>query len=92
MNQYDNLSQSVQVYLEVHNSHIDSTTGSGNPLVTAIIAMAKALNLTVVAEGVETQEQACWLVENGCDVLQGFLYGKPVDAVCFVEANKKSPK
>lgn len=46
----------------------------------AIVAMAHELGLRVVAEGVETSEQAQRLREYGCDILQGYLYGRPVDA------------
>jgi diguanylate cyclase (GGDEF)-like protein/PAS domain S-box-containing protein len=46
----------------------------------AIIAMAGTLGLTVVAEGVETREQAEFLREHGCDLVQGFFYSKPMAA------------
>jgi EAL domain-containing protein (putative c-di-GMP-specific phosphodiesterase class I) len=38
------------------------------------------MNLRVVAEGVETAEQLAFLRDNGCDVMQGFLYSEPVSA------------
>ena len=41
----------------------------------AIVMLAKSLELEVIAEGVETIEQAQLLVEQGCHILQGFLYG-----------------
>jgi diguanylate cyclase (GGDEF)-like protein/PAS domain S-box-containing protein len=44
----------------------------------AIIQLASELKLTVVAEGVETESQKNFLLENGCDVIQGFLFSKPV--------------
>jgi diguanylate cyclase (GGDEF)-like protein/PAS domain S-box-containing protein len=47
-------------------------------LVNAAIAMAHALGLKVVAEGVETDEQLTLLSNNDCDIAQGFLLGKPV--------------
>ncbi len=46
----------------------------------AIIAMGKALGLTIVAEGVETSEQQEFLREHACDEIQGFLFSKPVAA------------
>jgi len=46
----------------------------------AIILMAHTLGLEVVAEGVETVEQHRFLCESGCDLLQGFLYGRPMPA------------
>ncbi|MCG8050372.1 MAG: EAL domain-containing protein, partial [Candidatus Thiodiazotropha endolucinida] len=49
-------------------------------LVRTIVAMAQSLNLSLIAEGVETREQAEFLVETGCDNLQGFYYAKPMSA------------
>ncbi len=45
-----------------------------------IISMTKNLNLDVIAEGVETQEQKDFLLENGCSKIQGYLYHKPSNA------------
>ena len=49
-------------------------------LVSTIISLAHALNLTVVAEGVETDTQAQLLRQLGCDQAQGYLYGRPLTA------------
>ncbi|MEW8625954.1 MAG: EAL domain-containing protein [Candidatus Thiodiazotropha sp.] len=49
-------------------------------LVRTIVAMAQSLNLSLIAEGVETSEQAEFLVETGCENLQGFYYAKPMSA------------
>jgi diguanylate cyclase (GGDEF)-like protein len=48
-------------------------------LVSALIAMAKRLSLSVVAEGVETDSQASFLRSEGCDVLQGFYLSRPLE-------------
>lgn len=49
----------------------------------AVIAMAQKLELRVVAEGVETQAQADFLRLSHCDIVQGFLYSKPIPAAEF---------
>jgi diguanylate cyclase (GGDEF)-like protein len=54
--------------------------GGENQLVGAIVAMAQALGLSTIAEGVETLEQQKRLVELGCHTAQGFLYSRPVPA------------
>ena len=54
-------------------------------IVRAILAMSKSLKMKVVAEGVETLEQAQFLQDEGCELLQGYLFSKPLPAF---EANK----
>ncbi|HEX7990394.1 MAG TPA: EAL domain-containing protein, partial [Stenotrophomonas sp.] len=49
-------------------------------LTTAIIAMAHALGITVVAEGVEQEAQFELLSQRGCDLVQGYWLGRPLDA------------
>lgn len=46
----------------------------------AIIALGKTLELEVLAEGVETEEQKAFLIENRCDSMQGYLFAKPLSA------------
>ena len=46
----------------------------------AVIALAKSLNLKLIAEGVETQEQKDFIVDNGCHNIQGYFYSKPIPA------------
>jgi diguanylate cyclase (GGDEF)-like protein/PAS domain S-box-containing protein len=49
----------------------------------AIIQLARSLGLKTVAEGVETAEQRQFLSDQGCDMLQGYWYSKPLDAPSF---------
>lgn len=55
-----------------------------------IISMAKWLKLEVVAEGVETKEQATFLRNSGCDCAQGYYFAKPLPSADFEKYLKKS--
>ncbi len=54
-------------------------------IVSAIIRLAHSLRLEVVAEGVETAEQLEFLQREGCDLLQGYYFSRPLDAAGFTE-------
>lgn len=54
-------------------------------VVAAIVALAKAFDVTVVGEGVETQEQFDSLAATGCDLAQGYLLGRPITAIDTTE-------
>jgi diguanylate cyclase (GGDEF)-like protein len=55
-------------------------------IITAIVALGRALNVRIVAEGVETPEQQQFLKQLGCSGLQGFLLGRPMPADEFEKA------
>jgi diguanylate cyclase (GGDEF)-like protein len=63
-------------------AHKDSADAT---LIATIVAMARALGITTVAEGVETRSQAIHLNELGCDSAQGFMYSRPVGPDRLVE-------
>ena len=67
--------------LKIDRSFVTDTPGSADDvaIVTAIIQMARSLQLKTVAEGVETQGQIALLKELGCDVIQGFVVSVPMD-------------
>src|SRR4029453_18530529 len=54
--------------------------GTNEPIVRAVLAMTDAIGQRVVAEGVETEVQRDWLRDQGCDLAQGWFYGKPLPA------------
>ena len=66
--------------LKIDKSFIQDTPSDPDDtaIVQSILSMAKHLRLRVVAEGVETHAQADFLLLAGCDVLQGYLYAKPM--------------
>lgn len=65
--------------LKIDKSFVRDTPddGDGDAIVRSILAMAAHLRLRVVAEGVETREQADFLAANGCPVMQGYLFARP---------------
>jgi diguanylate cyclase (GGDEF)-like protein len=73
--------------LKIDRSFIKGVPGaeSDGAIVRAIVQMAQALAMTVIAEGVETEPQRCFLLELGCDEFQGFLYAPALDALSFEE-------
>jgi EAL domain-containing protein (putative c-di-GMP-specific phosphodiesterase class I) len=82
---YSGLSQIAHLPLDalkIDRAFISGMSGSAEhmAIVSAIINLARALGIAVVAEGVETEEQAMKLVELGCDEAQGHLFGRPVPA------------
>lgn len=56
------------------------TDADDKAITQAIISLSKSLNLKVVAEGIETPEQATYLIKNHCQYGQGYYYSKPMDA------------
>lgn len=61
-------------------------------IVQAIICMAKQLKLGVIAEGVETEEQAIFLAGNGCTDLQGYFFNRPLNAKAFTACLTARPE
>ena len=66
--------------IKIDRSFIKDLTSNENDkvIVKTIIAMGRSFGLTIVAEGVETVEQQDFLIEQGCDLIQGYLLGRPV--------------
>lgn len=71
--------------LKIDKSFVRAIGGQdkGEKLLAAILAFAKTLEMTVVVEGIETQAQADFCIERGCDFLQGYLFSMPVSAAEF---------
>ena len=65
--------------LKIDQSFVaDLDSPDGPAIIDAIIALAKTLNLRVIAEGIENEQQLAYLVEKDCDLLQGFYFSQPI--------------
>ena len=62
-----------------------STSHKNAAIVRSTIVLCHELNLTVVAEGAETQEELAWLKQSGCDMVQGYVMAKPMPLEAFLE-------
>ncbi|MCK5830546.1 MAG: EAL domain-containing protein [Methylococcales bacterium] len=72
--------------LKIDRSFISNMEGDGQiVIVNAILAMAKGMNITVVAEGIENQWQYDFLKQAGCDIGQGYFISKPIMIDTFEE-------
>jgi EAL domain-containing protein (putative c-di-GMP-specific phosphodiesterase class I) len=71
--------------LKIDRSFVNGAERGGRDgaLAAAIITLARDFGLSVVAEGVETPEQALFLIRHGCPVQQGFWFSKPVPSADF---------
>lgn len=58
---------------------------TNSALVRSIISMAKTLRKEVVAEGIEHESQAAFVLEHGCDYGQGFYYSEPLGNEAFLQ-------
>ena len=66
----------------------------GKAIIRAMVQLAKSLNVEIIAEGVETKDEADFMQSIGCNYIQGFLYGKPVsseDLQKRVESSRLEP-
>lgn len=74
----------------LHDTPCDADNAA---IIKLILAMAKQLNLKVVAEGVESHEQAKFLIRHGCDSMQGYLFAKPMPLAQWLDisASARAP-
>lgn len=82
--------------LKIDKSFVDDIPADpeANALVNAVIAIARSLNLSVVAEGVETDEQLWYLREQKCELIQGYRVSRPLpdgDIDAFLRDNPHYP-
>lgn len=67
----------------------DTDVERGKDIIQMVIALAKKLNIMVIAEGVETKEQADFLSKAGCVNMQGFYYAEPMPISEYEQFLKK---
>lgn len=69
--------------LKIDMSFLSSSTERARCIVRSVVRMAKEIGVQTLAEGVETREQYLFLREIGCEKIQGYYFGKPMDKLSF---------
>jgi len=69
--------------VKIDQDFVRDLTSDDAAIISAVISMARALNLRVIAEGVETEEQLAFLRRENCAEMQGFLYSEPLAPADF---------
>lgn len=72
-------------YLKIDQSFVRGIPHDANDvaITNSVIALAQSLNMGIIAEGVETEEQANYLKEKGCNKLQGYYFSRPLNSQDF---------
>ncbi|MCZ7528107.1 MAG: EAL domain-containing protein [Acidimicrobiia bacterium] len=80
--------------VKVDRSFVDGlgTDPEDSAIVAAVVSLGRALGLTVVAEGVETEEQLSELMELGCDQAQGFFFAPPQPGIDMAALVARAPR
>ncbi|MBQ4284185.1 MAG: EAL domain-containing protein [Lachnospira sp.] len=87
---YSSLNSLKELQIDVLKIDADFFRGAeaqerGMLIVSEVIDLAKKLNMKIVAEGIESREQVDFLVEQECDLIQGYFYAKPMPIYEFIQ-------
>ena len=76
--------------LKIDQSFVsDIKENTNDPIINAVISLARSLELKTIAEGVENEQQLNYLLQQGCDEIQGYLLSKPLPATEFIQNIEK---
>lgn len=80
-------------YLKIDRGFVNAigTETVTSPVLDAVLTLARRLNMSTVAEGVETPEQAAWLREHGVNFLQGYWISRPMPLAQFIKWQPDTP-
>ena len=78
--------------LSKDNEESSSLINRGGTIISSVIRMAQKLKYITIAEGVEKEEQVQFLKSIGCDIIQGFLYAKPMPEEAFIKILREKEK
>ena len=92
---YSSLNSLKEMHIDVLKIDADFFRGAdveerGLLIVSEVIDLAKKLEMKIVAEGIESREQVDFLIDQECDLIQGYFYAKPMPVAEFVEKYKEA--
>ena len=92
---YSSLNSLKEMHIDVLKIDADFFRGTGEEergmfIVSKVIELAKKLEMKIVAEGIESREQVDFLIDQECDLIQGYFYAKPMPVAEFVEKYKEA--
>ncbi|MDZ7824660.1 MAG: bifunctional diguanylate cyclase/phosphodiesterase [Ahrensia sp.] len=86
-----NLSELEFDKIKIDKSFVDRVSVNNNSaaMIATIVSLAHSMNASVVAEGIETEQQSILLQAAGCSVMQGYYYGKPIPLSAAITTDKQ---
>lgn len=78
------------IKLDMKFMYTEEDNQRGSKILKSVVAMGKALGMVIIAEGVETIPQADFLRDIGCDIIQGYLYSKPLPEEDYINRIKEN--
>lgn len=75
--------------LKIDMSFLSTSSEKARTIITSVVRMAKEIGIQALAEGVETEEQYAFLKRIGCEKIQGYYFGRPMDIKTFISHCQK---
>jgi diguanylate cyclase (GGDEF)-like protein/PAS domain S-box-containing protein len=78
--------------IKIDRTFLAGATATGRPVARSLVELGRVLGLQTIAEGIETPAQAAMVIELGCDLAQGYHFGRPMDAASLTARLEGGPR